>query len=157
PQADTTKKAQANIAIQPGVSVSIAPGTATLAINHRVALAAQVNGTPNTAVSWSANGVAGGDSTGGRVWRVAARAGRTVTSGNTLQVDYVAPGAAPTPNPVTVLATSLADVAKSGSAQVTVINHILVSVQPPSVTLVPLSQQTFEASVLGTSNQSVIW
>ena len=157
PQADPTKKTQANIAIQPGVSVSVTPGTATLAVNHRVTLAAQVNGTTNTAVSWSANGVTGGNATVGQICVVGSSPCQTVTSGNTLQVDYVAPGAGPTPNPVTVQATSAADATKGGSAQITVINHVLVSVQPPSVTLAPLSQQTFAASVLGTSNQSVVW
>ena len=39
PQADPSKKAQATIAIQPGVSVSVSPATDTLAANHRVTLA----------------------------------------------------------------------------------------------------------------------
>src|SRR5262249_37282627 len=56
-----------------------------------------------------------------------------------------------------VQATSLADTSKSGSSQVTVINHDVVSVQPANVTLAPLSQQTFAAIVLGASNQSVTW
>ena len=157
PQADATKKAQASIAIQPGVAVSVTPGTATLAVNHRVTLTAQVSGTANTAVSWSANGVAGGNATVGQICVVGSSPCQTVTSGNTLQVDYVAPGTGPAPNPVMVQATSTAEETKSGSAQVTVINHVLVSVQPPSATLAPLSQQTFAASVLGASNQSVVW
>ncbi len=37
------------------------------------------------------------------------------------------------------------------------LNHDLVSVLPASVTLPPLAVQAFTASVLGTTNQSVIW
>ena len=50
-----------------------------------------------------------------------------------------------------------ADVTKTASAQITVINHVLVSVQPQSITLAPLAVQGFTAAVLGTSNQSVVW
>jgi hypothetical protein len=72
-------------------------------------------------------------------------------------VDYVAPGTIPQPNPVSVVATSAVDATKTATAQITVINHVLVSVQPASVTLAPLSVEGFAATVLGTSNQSVVW
>jgi len=162
PQADAAKKAQVSIAIQPGVSVSVTPGTATLAVNHRVTLTAQVFGGVNTGVTWSANGIAGGNGAVGQTCVVGSNPCQTVTSqagtgGGALQVDYVAPGAGPTPNPVTVQATSITDATKSGSSQVTVINHVIVSVQPASATLAPLSSQMFTASVLGTSNQNVVW
>src|SRR5260370_9316485 len=49
------------------------------------------------------------------------------------------------------------DATKSASAQITVINHVVVSVQPGSVSLAPLAVQGFTASVLGTSNQNVVW
>ncbi len=67
------------------------------------------------------------------------------------------PGAIPSPNPVSATAVSAADSTKSASAQITVINHVLVAVQPGSVTLAPLAVQGFTASVLGTSNQNVFW
>jgi hypothetical protein len=157
PQADPSRKALATIAVQPGVSVSVTPGTATLAINHRVTLTAQVNGATNTAVTWSANGVAGGSATAGQICVVGSNPCQAVTSASTQAVDYLAPGATPAANPVTVQATSTADTSKSGSAQVTVINHVLVAVQPASATLPPLGTQTFTAGVLGTSNQNVVW
>jgi hypothetical protein len=72
-------------------------------------------------------------------------------------VDYVTPGAIPQPNPVSVAATAAADTTKSATAQITVINHVLVSVQPQSITLAPLAVQGFTAAVLGTTNQSVVW
>lgn len=157
PQADPTKKAQATLAVQAGVSVSLAPQTDTLAINHRVTLTAQLFGTTNTALNWSVGGVAGGNNSLGQTCVVGSNPCQPMTSGSVPQVDYVAPGAIPQPNPVSVMATSAADATKTASAQITVINHVLVSVQPASITLAPLAVQGFSATVLGTSNQSVVW
>lgn len=80
-----------------------------------------------------------------------------VTNGTALQVDYVAPAVLPTPDPVTVQAVSVADAIKSGTSQVTIINHVLVTVLPGSALLAPLGVQPFVASVLGTDNQNVVW
>jgi hypothetical protein len=103
------------------------------------------------------NGIAGGNTTFGQICEIGSNPCQTVTSTTTPQVDFVAPGAIPSPNPVSVSAVSAADSTKSASAQITVINHVLVSVQPGSVTLAPLAVQGFTASVLGTSNQNVVW
>ncbi len=157
PQADPTKAAQATMAVQAGVNVSLTPATDTLAANHRVTLIAQVFGTTNMGVSWSVSGVSGGNTTLGQICVVGSNPCQSVTSGSALQVDYVAPGTIPQPNPVSVSATSAADTTKSATAQITVINHVLVSVQPASITLAPLAVEGFTAAVLGTSNQSVVW
>lgn len=157
PQADPTKKAQATIAVQAGVNVSLSPATATLAANHRVTLTAEVFGTTNTAMNWSVSGVPGGNTALGQICIVGSNPCQSVTSANVLQADYLAPGTIPQPDPVSVTATSAADATKSAAAQLTVINHVLVSVQPASITLSPLAAQGFTASVLGTSNQSVVW
>ncbi len=157
PQADPSKKAQATMAIQPGVSVSVSPATATLAGNHRVTLTVQVIGTSNDGVTWSVNGIAGGNATLGQICAVGSNPCQSVTSTTVTQVEYLAPGAIPSPNPVNATVMSAADSTKSASAQITVINHVVVSVMPASVTLAPLSVQGFAASVLGTSNQSVVW
>ena len=157
PQADPTKKAQAVVTIQPGVGVTLAPGTATLSGNHRVTLTAQVFGTTNSAVSWTVNNIANGTGTVGQICVVASNPCQGLPVGNNLQVDYQAPGAIPAPNPVTVRATSVADATRSATAQVTVINHDLVTVLPSTVTLAPLAVQQFSATVLGANNQSVVW
>jgi hypothetical protein len=157
PQADPSRKAQVTIAVQSGVSVSVTPSTATLAGNHSVTLTVQVNGSSNTGVVWSVNGIAGGNVTFGQICAVGSNPCQTITSTTASQVDYVAPGAIPSPNPVSATAVSAADSTRSASAQITVINHVVVSVQPASVTLAPLSVQGFAASVLGTSNQNVVW
>lgn len=157
PQADPSRKAQVTIAVQSGVSVSVTPSTATLAGNHSVTLTVQLNGSSNTGVVWSVNGIAGGNGTFGQICAVGSNPCQTITSTTASQVDYVAPGAIPSPNPVSATAVSAADSTRSASAQITVINHVVVSVQPASVTLAPLSVQGFAASVLGTSNQNVVW
>jgi hypothetical protein len=157
PQADPSKKAQAAVTIQPGVGVSLSPGIATLAGLHRVTLTAQVFGSANNAVTWSVNGIANGNGTVGQICVVASNPCQPLGSGNNLQVDYQAPGAIPTPNPVTVQATSVADTTRNATALITVLNHVLVTVLPSTVTLAPLAVQAFAATVLGTSNQSVVW
>jgi len=157
PQADPSKKAQAAITIQPGIGVTLSPSTVTLSGNHRVTLAAQVFGSANNAVTWTVNGLANGNGTVGQICIAASNPCQPLTSRNTLQVDYQSPGVIPAPNPVTVRATSVADTTRSATAQITVINHDVVTVLPSSATLAPLSVQQFVATVLGSVNQSVVW
>lgn len=157
PQADPSKKAQVTIAIQPGITVSVSPAAGTLAANHRVTLTAQVNGASNGTVNWNVNGVPGGNTTVGQICAAGSNPCQIVTSATASQVNYLAPGSIPSPNPVSATAVSAADPTKNASAQITVINHVLVSVQPANVTLAPLGVQAFHASVLGTSNQNVVW
>ena len=157
PQADPSRKAQANVTIQPGVGVTLSPGTATLAANHCITFTAQVFGSANAAVVWTVNAFTNGNGTVGQICVVASIPCQPLTTGNNLQVDYQAPGAIPTPNPVTVRATSVVDTTRSATAQITVINHDVVTVLPSTVTLAPLGVQQFSATVLGTSDQSVVW
>jgi len=135
PLADPSKAVQQQFSIQgvsAGISVSVSPGTATLAINHHLTLTAQVSGTANASVTWNVNGVAGGSVGLGQICVVASNPCQVLTGGTGLQVDYVAPAAVPTPDPVTVQTVSVADVSKSGASQVTIINHVLVTVLPGS-------------------------
>jgi len=108
-------------------------------------------------VNWNVNGIAGGNAALGQICVAGSNPCEAITGTSSLQVDFLAPGAIPSPNPVTATAVSVADTTKSAGAQITVINHLVVSVQPASVTLAPLSVQGFTAAVLGTSNQSVVW
>ena len=112
--ADTTKTASATVTINPvpapppppppsAVMVTISPTTALLAVSTTQQFTATVTGSSNTAVTWSVDGVNGGNATVGTV----------STSGL-----YTAPA---TPTAHTVTATSVADGTKSASAAVTVI------------------------------------
>jgi hypothetical protein len=158
PQADPAKRAQATLTIQPAGSSggvpTVTPATATMAANRRVTLRAQSNS--GAGFFWMVNGSAGGNSTFGQLCVVGSQPCQLLT-GSATQVDYLAPGSIPSPNPVTVLATSAADPTKSASAQITVINHEVVTISPGSVTLAPLSAQTFSATVLGSPDAAVVW
>ena len=85
--------------------VTISPSSAQVPVNGLQQFTAAVTDESNSAVTWSVNGVVGGNSTVG-----------TITVGGT----YTAPAAVPSPATVTVTATSQADSSLSGSAVVTV-------------------------------------
>lgn len=89
----------------PGVTISISPATASVAITTTKQFTAVISGTGNTAVTWQANGVTGGDATHGTI----------STSGL-----YTAPASVPSPASVTIRATSQADSTKSATATVMV-------------------------------------
>jgi hypothetical protein len=157
PQADPSKKTQATIAIQPGPSLGLTPSTATLAANHRVTLTVTENSLAGSSLVWKVNGISGGNSTVGQFCVVASSPCQSVTNGAATQVDYIAPGAIPSSNPVSVQVAISGSPTIFSSAQITIINHVLVSVFPNSVTLPSLGVQGFTASVLGTGNQAVTW
>ncbi len=101
---------------------------------------ASVSGTTNTGVSWSVNGMAGGNATLGTI----------IGNGN-----YTAPAILPDPNTITVTATSIADSTASGNAAVTLGNPapVLTSASPTTIII-----GTFQLSLTGTGfmNGSVV-
>ena len=159
PLADPSKAASMTVTIAgpavPGVQLS--PGSATLAANHRQTFAVQVTGTNSTVVNWQVNGVPGGNATAGQICLTGSAPCQVQASSNTATVDYVAPGGVPQPNPVTVTATSQAVPSAAASVPITILAHLVVSVAPPSVTIGPTAAQPFTATVLGTTDQNVIW
>ena len=96
------------------VAVAVAPGTANVRAGDTQAFVATVTGTTNTAVTWSVNGIAGGNSTLG-----------TISNAGV----YTAPAALPTPNSINVTATSVQDPTKSGNSAVTLLNPIATLTQ----------------------------
>ena len=101
-------------------SVVVTPATATIRAGATEAFAASVSGSTNTTVTWSVNSVAGGNATTGTIDATGM---------------YTAPANLPTPNTITVTATSAADTTKQGSGSVTLQNPIPVlnSVAPTSI------------------------
>lgn len=89
----------------PAVAVMVSPLSASLLTGAAQAFAATVTGSTNTAVTWSVNGVNGGNATVG-----------TISSAGL----YTAPATVPSPATVTVRATSVASSSASASASVTV-------------------------------------
>ena len=101
-------------------SVSVNPATAQVPVGQSQAFTAQVAGTGaySTAVTWSVNGINGGNNTYG-----------TITAG-----EYTAPSTVPNPSNVTVTATSVQSPTISGNSTVTVLSSaaVLNSITPSS-------------------------
>jgi hypothetical protein len=154
---DSTVSASATVTFSAPVQVSLTPATATLAVGHRQTFSVQVAGTPNQLVSLLVNGGAGGTLSAGQTCATGSNPCQQISATGAGSFDYLAPSGVPSPNPVTVTAESEADTSKTASAAVTILPHIIVSVLPASVTLPGGGQQSFTASVLGTSNQLVVW
>jgi serine protease len=101
--ADSTKTASSNVTIVPAISVSISPGSATVAASGSQAFTATVANSSNPAVTWQVNGLVGGNATVG-----------TISSSGM----YTAPMTVPSPATVTLKAVSVADATRSSAAQV---------------------------------------
>jgi len=150
------------------ISASLQPSGSTRAVNHAQtifgALTRTSTGTApvNNAVTWSVNGVPGGDATNGFICAV----GFVCSGGNKLSasgvgnpagdVDYVAPDSAAV-GTATIEMRSQADSSKFTTATVTVVATVAVNVSPSTSTQPINGTQQFSANVVGTANQSVTW
>ncbi|HUI76151.1 MAG TPA: IPT/TIG domain-containing protein [Candidatus Acidoferrum sp.] len=115
-----------------GASVSVSPASANVRAGDSYTFTATVSGAQNTSVTWSVNGTTGGSPTVGTI----------DTSGK-----YTAPISLPSPNTMTIRATSVADASVSGSATVTLLNPTptLTGISPASTNL-----GSFALTVTGT-------
>lgn len=105
--AETNPSGSAIVAITLPVvnaTVTVAPTNLSMPAGTTAQFAATVTGTSNTAVTWSVNGVAGGNATVGTI----------STAGL-----YTAPAAVPSPPTVAVTATSQASTSQSASTTIT--------------------------------------
>lgn len=124
------------------IAMSVSPATQTLNVSHTQQFDAAVVGTSNQSVTWSVEGVAGGNSTVGTI----------STAGL-----YTAPGMPPSPNVVTISATSAADATASASASVTVTNPApALSAVSPSTLAAGSSDSTVTLNGSGFAEQSVV-
>jgi hypothetical protein len=103
--AEPSKTASASVTIVPVVVVIVTPASTSVVIGATQQLNASVVGTSNTAVTWSVQGAG-----------CSAAACGTVT-GTGL---YTAPSTIPSPDTVTVTATSAADPSKTGSSSLSI-------------------------------------
>ena len=145
--ADPTKSASANITVVVATAIlmSISPASASVPTAGNESFTATVSGTQNTAVTWS---LSGSGCSG-------AACGTLATS--SLTAVYTAPGVAPTPPSVTLMATSVAEPGKTASASVTIVPIVSVTVTPATVSLATGATQQFSSSVVGSSNTAVTW
>ena len=90
------------------IVITLTPTTAYVPVGDALQFSASVAGTPNAAITWSVNNAVGGNSTVGFI----------STSGF-----YTAPLSVPSPNQVTVMATSQEDGTKFASATVTIVTQ----------------------------------
>ncbi len=155
--ADPSVSAGATITFTASIYVTVTPALATLAVSHTQTFTVQVSNTPDQNVAWLVNGSPGGNSAAGQICVTESDPCQPVSASSAGSVDYIAPAGVPSPNPVTITATSQAGGAQSASASVTILPHIVVGVQPGSVTLAGTGQQRFAATVAGTDNHIVIW
>jgi hypothetical protein len=132
----------AGVTITSPVTVGITPTSAAVLVGTGTqSFTATVSNSSNTAVTWTVNGIAGGNATVG-----------TVSSAGL----YSAPAQIPSPATVTVSALAVADPAVTASAVVTVV-HVMVALTPSSATLAVLNTQSFTATVTNTQNTVVSW
>ena len=128
-----------------GVTVTMTPSKSqTLSIDTSLQFKATVTGTSNTAVTWSAGNLVGGNVIVGTI----------TTSGL-----YTAPALMPFPDLITITATSVADPSQSASVGVTVTPRFGVTVTLSPVASWRQTGQTlqFTSNVIGTTNNSVTW
>ncbi len=141
--ATTSAPSNASTGMCPPVAITVTPATASVMVGTGTrTFTAVVTNTSNAAVTWSVNGVAGGNSAVGTISTTGA---------------YTAPASVPTPATVTVTATSAADTTKSASSQVTISSPISVSVSPTTASVQTGMTQSFSATVTGTGNMMVSW
>jgi hypothetical protein len=124
-----------------GVTVSISPSTANVAIATTEQFQATVTGSSNTGIAWEVNGFAGGNSAAGTI------------SATGL---YQAPAVLPAIVAVIITALSVADPQASAAATVTLTAGIGVTVSPSTAGLTPGGAQIFAATISGAGG-SVTW
>jgi hypothetical protein len=105
---------------------------------------ATVTGTGNTAVTWSVNGVVGGNATVGTI---------------NAQGLYSAPRSLPANSQVTISAVSQASANAAGSASVTITSDVVVNVSATSLNVELGAQQLFTAAIQSAGNPitTVMW
>jgi hypothetical protein len=141
--ADTTKSASATVTLTPpapaSVAVTVSPSSVSLNAGQQQSFTATVTGSTNTTVTWS----------------MTPSIGTLASSGV-----YTAPATISAQQTVTITATSAADTTKSASATVTLTPppaSVAVTVSPSSVSLKAGQQQSFTATVTGSTNTTVTW
>ena len=123
-----------------GVVVNVAPATANVRAGAQQVFTASVTGTSDTGVLWAVNGIVGGN----------AALGTIVGNGN-----YTAPSTLPSPNSITITATSLADSTKSGNSAVTLQNAApVLNTETPTI----ITTGNFELTLTGSGfmNGSIV-
>jgi len=147
-QVNPKDSASVPITMQDNIVVSLSPLTANVSTGAAQVFTATVTGTgsPSTSVTWTANGIPGGNSTFG-----------TIATNGPGSAVYTAPATPPVPPSVTVTATSVADTSKSGSATVTVVCTGSNSISPSATNVALGLTQTFTAQFCPAPTAAIAW
>jgi hypothetical protein len=146
------------------ITVTVSPSSATVQTSQRALFAATLTNTSDTAASWLVNSIPNGNPAVGQICQSGSNPCVAPTAPSSSSVDYLAPAAPPTVDPVTITAVSHADPSKIGSAIVSVTGvstPLSVSVSP-FYAFVPhstsaLSTRQFFVAVTGSGNTAVTW
>ena len=149
--------ASVSVTLISSVTLALNPTTSFVAVRERLTFSVEINGTSSKNVSWAVNGIAGGSAATGQICTTGSDPCQTALISGPGNVDYIAPAGMPSPNPIVITATSVADPTKSASSNVTVLPHLAVSVQPGNITLADTEPMRFTALVTGSLNQQVLW
>ncbi len=133
-----------------GVSISSPTNlTQSVTANGTLGITASVTGTTDTAVTWTVNSIANGNTTFGTI------------TGTGLSVIYNAPATIPSPATFNVTVTSTADNTKSASVSITITAPVITVTitSPTSLTQNVAVNGTLAitAAVANTSNSAVTW
>src|ERR1039458_4048943 len=126
------------------VTVGVAPVSASVLLGNPQTFTATVSNATNTAVTWSVNGIAGGNPAAG-----------TIDANGV----YTAPATLPASGSVTVQATSVTDSTKSATSSVHVTSDISVSISPQGIAVELGASQAFAGVVTsaGKPNPGFTW
>jgi hypothetical protein len=146
--ADSSATASAVVTLTGGIVIEISPTSATVPTGAGQAFTASIAGAgaPSNAVTWSVNGVIGGNSTLG-----------TIVSNGAASALYVAPAVPPSPSTVSVTVTSVADLSKSATASVTITCSATNTISPLTATVSLAQTQTFSVSFCLAAGAAIAW
>jgi hypothetical protein len=141
-------RASAVVPLQDGIAISVQPPTATVAPHGAQIFAASISGTGGLTggVTWSVNGVPGGNATVG-----------TILVNGASSAVYSAPAMIPSPALITVTAVSVTDPTKTGSAAVTIACATPNSIAPSTAQVALGQAQTFAATFCGLGEAAIAW
>jgi hypothetical protein len=144
--ADSTKSDSASVTISLTPVLTVNPPQAIVVVGNQMPFTATISGLSNQSVNWSLSGTGCSGAQCG-----------TIDSGGLYTAPPSVPPSVPSPGVVTVTATSQVDNSVTGSATVTVIAHLGVSISPPGTQLSPVhvalgGTQSFSAPVVGDPN-----
>jgi hypothetical protein len=146
--ADSNVTASAAVTLTGGIVVGISPSSATVSTGAGQAFTASITGVvaSSNAVTWSVNGIAGGNSALG-----------TIAPNGAASALYVAPAVPPSPSTVSVTVTSVADPSKSATATVTITCSATNTISPPTATVSLAQSETFSASFCLAAGATITW